>query len=314
MTDAFRPDDDLISAYLDGEVTEAEEARVESSPELMARVERLAEASALASIDPPPLSPSVVDQLITHALDAGGAPANVTDLAATRSRRIPRTLIAVAAGVVTLALAVPAMKAINISSDSSSTSASPAFSEGAPTTAAAAFSDDQRSLSQNSAAATTIAAAGVAADSAVAPAPADAESSALSTTTSGLARTGIPVPDPETFDPLPNQLEPMMDLATLGEHLTLAFSTGTDYAKTALDQLSPDLIPPECALAIGNYLDGPHPSLDLSSPILATDAALVTVGSSDSLVVLVRDQPTHALALVVDVPKCSTVSSLEIAP
>ena len=313
MTDAFHPDDELISAYLDGEVTEAEKARVESSPELMARVDRFAEASALASMDVPPLSPSAVDELIAHALDAGGAPANVTDLAAARSRRIPRALIAVAASVVALALAVPAIKAINTSGGSSNTSAAPAFNQGSTTTAASVeTSNDQRSLSESSASPTTAAAAGLTADSA--PAPADAESAALSTTTYGLPTTGLPAPDPETFDPLPNQLEPMMDLATLGEHLTLAFSTGTDYAKTAQDQISPELIPPGCSLAIGNYLDGPHPSLDLSSPILATDAALVTVGGSDSLVVLVRDQPAHALALVVDVPKCSTVSSLEIAP
>lgn len=96
------PDDDLLaSLYLDGAATPEERARVESSPELMARVEQFAAiAGQLAHVDPPT---ELRDQHIANALDlfdqqrfdqqaaaAGVAP--VTSLGSGRRARASRGL------------------------------------------------------------------------------------------------------------------------------------------------------------------------------------------------------------------------------
>lgn len=66
-------DDELVSAYLDGEATAAEAARVESDPELAARVETFAEVSARMDEVPAPPSALVDDHVATAlaAFDAG---------------------------------------------------------------------------------------------------------------------------------------------------------------------------------------------------------------------------------------------------
>lgn len=49
------PDDELVSAYLDGEATPDERARVEADPELLGRVEVLREVTRQTAMVPPPL-------------------------------------------------------------------------------------------------------------------------------------------------------------------------------------------------------------------------------------------------------------------
>lgn len=109
MTEHPHPDDELVSAYLDGEATADEVARVESEPALAARVAELERVRArLAAPDPPA---GALDSHVSAALAAfddpdrdAGAP--VATLAGHRARRlydrIP--LGAVAAAVVVLAL------------------------------------------------------------------------------------------------------------------------------------------------------------------------------------------------------------------
>jgi len=59
----------LASAYLDGDVTADERARVESTPELLAEVERLRSvATLLADVEPPRIS--LREQQLANALDA----------------------------------------------------------------------------------------------------------------------------------------------------------------------------------------------------------------------------------------------------
>jgi len=327
MTDATHPDDELISAYLDGEATEAEAARVRSSSELMARADQLARAAALTAIEVEPLSASSIDSLISRAVDAGAESGNIVDLSAVRRRRrLPGTIIAVAAGVVALALAVPAIRAINFDSGSSSNSAAaPMVSSSGDAPA------DQKSLSPSAATTATTTA------SASAAAPADfatpdtgsiTESALDSTTTSGgvteltpvpalstsWSITQLPAPDPTAFDPLPDVLPTMMDIASLGEYIMIEFSLGGDVARATYDQFTPVDIPPRCALVVGNYLDGPPPNLNLSAALLATDTAQVTVDGSSQLVILIRDAAHHAVALVVDLPGCTAVTPLEIDP
>jgi len=329
MTDAIHPDDELISAYLDGEATEAETARVRSSPELMARADQLSMAAALTATNVEPLSASSIDNLISRAVDAGAEPGNIVDLSVVRRRRrLPGAIIAVAAGVVALALAVPAIRAINFDSGSSSNSASAPMATSVGDTAV-----DQKSLSASSATSTTIAPPTTAAAAAAAdfanPDEISRYESALdsTTTTGGVAEltpvparstswgiSQLPAPDPTAFNPLPDELPTMMDIASLGEYIMIEFSLGGDAAGAPSGKAAAVDIPPRCGLVVGNYLDGPQPSLNLSAPLLATDAAQVTVDGSSQLVILVRDAAHHAVALVVDLPGCTAVTPLEIDP
>ncbi|MCP3854112.1 MAG: zf-HC2 domain-containing protein [Actinomycetia bacterium] len=109
-------DDELVSAYCDGELTDEDRARVEADPRLMTI---LGELTPIVSATREPVdlpTPEVMDVLIGRALDAMGAeetPAPVTpvppviDLAQRRARR-NQTLTrvaAVAAGIAVVAIA-----------------------------------------------------------------------------------------------------------------------------------------------------------------------------------------------------------------
>jgi len=122
----FRDDDDLLSAYLDGELPAAREAelerRLEKDPALALKLERLSAADAtlrdaFASVDDEPMPQAVLDAIDAH---AGGAQAEkspdarrddarggtVVDLGARRRVREPGTFpwpLALAASV-TLAI------------------------------------------------------------------------------------------------------------------------------------------------------------------------------------------------------------------
>ena len=98
------PDDELVSAYLDGEATPAERAVVEGDPRLLARVDELRAVTAAVGAPVPP-DDSARDRLIAQALTAAGPVAPVVSLDAARRRR-QRTFVAIAS--VAAALAVPA--------------------------------------------------------------------------------------------------------------------------------------------------------------------------------------------------------------
>ncbi len=326
MTDAFSPDDELISAYLDGEASPAEVSRVESSPDLMARVESLARIASLVAEDVEPLPASVVDDLISGALAAGDVAepvgGNVIDLAEVRRRRVPRPLLAAAAAVAAIALAVPALKAINLDSGSSSNSATAALDA---TTGAESVdsSSEPEELTQLAPASTAAAAL----ESAAAPS-ADAASADSATPAAGVApdplaaasdyKSGIlgrlNGPDSVGFDPLPDQLSPAPDLASLASEITLALSSTVPPAGTMPARAATAAITATCDQAISNYLDGPHPNLDMSSPVLAADMATVELNGAPRLVLVIRDAADHAVALLVDLPDCSNVVALEITP
>ena len=105
MTDPTLPDDELVSAYLDGEVTADERARVEGDPILMARAETLARARDLLRRPVEQPSPVEVDRAVAAAL-ASPAPAPVT-VRRLRQRRLAPAWLSVAALVVALLVAVP---------------------------------------------------------------------------------------------------------------------------------------------------------------------------------------------------------------
>src|SRR5450755_2532022 len=91
------PDDELVSAYLDGEATPDERTTVEGRQELLARVEQLrgvaVEVSRVEGADPAQREAAIAAAL--GAFDGGagrasGEPAGVDDLEAIRRRRRSR--------------------------------------------------------------------------------------------------------------------------------------------------------------------------------------------------------------------------------
>ncbi len=123
MTDFSSSDDELISSYLDGEASAHEVARVENDPVLLARAEELGAASEIIATPVTPLRTGDTDRIIAAALAESDTTKTVTYLKAARRRgqRFQPHLVTVAAGVLLIALAVPALIAINNSTDSDTT-------------------------------------------------------------------------------------------------------------------------------------------------------------------------------------------------
>jgi hypothetical protein len=125
-------DDELVSAYIDGELTADERARVESDPDLLAILRLMNPVVAATRAPVAPLSPDASARLIGRALDAisteapetaDAAMAPVVDLTARRARRnqMLTRVGAVAAGVLVVALAGAAIRAGTDSSTSDET-------------------------------------------------------------------------------------------------------------------------------------------------------------------------------------------------
>ena len=122
-------DDELASAYLDGEVTSDERARVESDPSLLARVERLGVARdrlVAAAAEPP--DASAKEAAIRTA--TASAPAVVIDLRRERVRRAVR--VASIAAVILLVVGAAGLLIRMASDSSSSTKTSTAAAGSAP--------------------------------------------------------------------------------------------------------------------------------------------------------------------------------------
>jgi hypothetical protein len=116
MTDPRDPHtdelDELISAYLDGEVTPEERARVEEDPQLLARVDELRSVVDLWAQDLPCPTDAERDAVLAVALagvtaaaaDDGRTPTSLTTVRAGRTRWArPAALVASAVAVVVLA-------------------------------------------------------------------------------------------------------------------------------------------------------------------------------------------------------------------
>jgi hypothetical protein len=108
-------DDEIVSAYLDGEATPTERARVENDPRLQARLAELRVAAR--AVGTPHFFPDAPgrDELIARAVAASGTVASptsgggatVTDLGAARQRRTIVIALSAAAAVLLVLIAAP---------------------------------------------------------------------------------------------------------------------------------------------------------------------------------------------------------------
>jgi len=315
MTDVFPPDDEMISSYLDGEATPDEIARIEASPQLSARASDLRAAIVFAAAPVDSLDVGIVDDMLAAALDAGDLPDNVTDLAAARPRALPKVLLA-AAAVVLVALAIPALRLMSGSSGSFN-------SASAPTAVADSTGDAvAESLGANKAlapSATTTAAATTAAPSLdFAPAdmadPTGAAESGIAPPAARSLIPGLPPLDPATFDPLPDALAPVPDLAALEIVLNGAFTGQTIPAPSvSADSGVAGFDPTVCTGPIADFLASNAISAELAAPTAVADFAQVRVGGVDHWLSLVRLSPTRAVALVVDSTTCTPITLIDVA-
>jgi hypothetical protein len=125
MNNMSPADDEFLSSYLDGEATPEGIARIESDSTLLARVEELRAARDLIATPVTPLSAPDVDALVGAALEASATSPVVTGMEQARRRRSDRTrtMVAIAAGVLLLAIAVPVLNTISSDSGSDDTAA-----------------------------------------------------------------------------------------------------------------------------------------------------------------------------------------------
>ena len=119
MSDEQFREDELVSAYLDGEATPAEIAEVEQNNALMARVEQLRSVRDAVAAPVAPMPAELRDQMIGAALAA----ADAETVQRRESRIVPvhrrrETLLAVAA-------AVPPVRAASTAAVESSSTMSP---------------------------------------------------------------------------------------------------------------------------------------------------------------------------------------------
>jgi hypothetical protein len=103
MTDAFRPDDELVSAVLDGEATPDERARVQADPALSARLGEFAAVRDRVAEPLPPADETARERAVAAAKVAVRHQAPVVPL---RPRRDVPRFLAVAAAVLVVLLGV----------------------------------------------------------------------------------------------------------------------------------------------------------------------------------------------------------------
>lgn len=109
MSDEQFREDELVSAYLDGEATPAEIAEVEQDDGLLARVEQLRAARDAAAAPVAPLPAELRDRMIETALAAADAETDQRrEARIVPVRRRRETLLAVAAAAILLAAVVSA--------------------------------------------------------------------------------------------------------------------------------------------------------------------------------------------------------------
>jgi hypothetical protein len=206
------PDDELVSAYLDDAVDADSRARVESTPELLARADRLAGIRNAVATNRPVPDARQRDEHIANALaEFATAP---TELAERRERRTRRLAVLSAAAAVLVVAGVLALIAGRDDRDGLSSSAGKAVAttvasaagvqsdRAAPTTPAAEATTAARGATTTTAAARGGTTTAAAAAGATTPAPV----AGATTTASALSATTTTAPQPFAEAPVATDL------------------------------------------------------------------------------------------------------------
>jgi negative regulator of sigma E activity len=127
MSDETR--DELISAVLDGEATEAEAAQVRDDPALAARLDELAAVKSRLQVETSVPPPGAADAAVAAALEASTAPAAAPVVTHPRWRRAAPVLAAAAAVFVVIIGAVALTRPASHSTTSTATAARPPADE-----------------------------------------------------------------------------------------------------------------------------------------------------------------------------------------
>ena len=301
MNDMSPADDELLSSYLDGEATPEGIARIESDPALSARVEELRAARDLIATPVTPLSPPDVDSLIGAALAASATSPVVTGIARARTRRSDRvrTMVAVAAGVLLLAVAVPVLNSIGSGSSDDDTASVEMDSGDDDTTddsftlEAAPAADPAAGADRDESADDTVGDddAADAADMADAPDEDADDTSGATTTTSG-GRTGL------------DALEPVLDEAELRNAVSARLFE-YDAEAAVEDTSAADFTPPACAEEFA--------FLDETEELTLVDSGVTAVGGTATAVVLVwQADPPGYLLYSAPLQTCTPIAILEL--
>lgn len=297
MNDMSPADDELLSSYLDGEATPDEVVRIEADPTLLARGEELRAARDLIATPVDPLADAEIDALIESALEASATTPIVTGIERARRRRSDRvrTMVAVAAGVLLLAIAVPVLGSIGGDSDDADT-ASVAL-DGDDTA-----SDDGFAPQAVPAETTT---AGDDASGATAEADIPDDADAADEMSDGDADDDRATVDPTASTALDfHDLEPAVDTEQLGRAIEnrLRDRDLTDEAFTAgaLDTLEELACAEEFSF------------LAATDELTVVDAGVTAVGGTTTAVVLVRDADGDYLLYTTPLETCTPIAILEL--
>lgn len=241
MSDLSHPDDELLSSALDGELTAAERAdldeRLAAEPALRERHARMEAARELLATPVTPLSGTDTDRIISAALAASGTADNVTDLsAATARRRVwPARLATAAAAVVALAIAVPALRALDSDDDTD------AASDGAEAAVTADTADDM-ALESSPADAAAPPVAGLEPDETAAADTGDVEMSTGGVLAYSLDDLRLFRGD-EGFDPLADDLGDFESTGELSQAVSQVWSDHQPPAATTTTAVPQDTVP-----------------------------------------------------------------------
>lgn len=324
MSDPRGYDDELISAYLDGEIGPDEAARIERDPQAQARAAELAAVQAAMADPVPPLAAAERDRLRAAAVAAAAPAAAVRPISAARGRR-SRAFVPLAAAAGIAAVVLGAMAVLRNLDDGSGDSAD--STAAAPVTAQSVSDDSAGSAGDMAVADMAMAeeaepvaepepesgglgfdddmAEDAAADDVTAPAAEDSLEEAMTNEAGAempAATTAVPPAAPETDDadqgePGPTDLGSFAGLEQLIDRLALHIADGDDFT-------GPYTEPGLCAEAVAERV------AELSAEVvgearadLADGAEAAPAGAVDLTVVVIGDEEPSVVYAVA--PTCT---------
>ena len=317
MSDPRGYDDELISAYLDGEIDPDDAARIERDPQARAWAAELAAVQAAVAEPVPPLTDAERDRLRAAAVAAAPPAAPVRPISAAAQRRSRAFIpLAAAAGIAAVVLgAMAVLRSTDDSGDSAdwSTASAPATvqsasDDSAGDMAAADIAVEDMAMAEEAEVAAESESGDPAfdddmaeaeeADGAGAPAAEDPAEEAMTADEAGAempaATTAEPTPAPETADtsqgePRPTDLGSFAGLEQLIDRLALRTAAGDDFADPHTEPgLCAETVAERVAELDAEVVGEARAELEDSAgadPSGAVDLAVVTIGDEGPAVI-----------------------------